>query len=138
MALSRAPVRGPPTPRGIFSRLNPATGTKRSGLSPAPNRFQLDLNEALAIFMDLAGRCGAPEPLVVKSPRESINDFSTDGPFLIYDDHTAGRTGDPSIEPQPAGGVANDSVNRTQRTKTSASLNNGQWMRKLRRTGRRK
>jgi eukaryotic-like serine/threonine-protein kinase len=80
--------------RGIFSRLNPASeGSESSGAVSPDGRvaFSSTLNGAVGdlYWMPVTG-VGSPEPLLLKSPTvKHPNDFSPDGRFLLFDDHTA-------------------------------------------------
>jgi Tol biopolymer transport system component len=81
--------------RAIFSRLNPGEGSE-NGVAVSPDghiAFSSTLNGAIGdLYWMNAGGVGAPEPLLVKSLTvKHANDFSPDGRFLIYDDHTAQR-----------------------------------------------
>ena len=81
--------------RGIFSRL---TTSDASDGSPAlsPNgrvAFSSSMNGAIGDLYWMPGTgVGSAEPLLLKSQTvKHPNDFSPDGRFLIYDDHTAMR-----------------------------------------------
>jgi hypothetical protein len=81
--------------RAIFSRLNPGEGSE-NGVAVSPDghvAFSSALSGAIGdLYWMPAGGVGAPEPLLVKSLTvKHPNDFSPDGRFLIYDDHTAQR-----------------------------------------------
>ncbi|MEP6904946.1 MAG: DUF4126 family protein, partial [Gemmatimonadales bacterium] len=95
--------------RGIFSPLGTGDGIATAPAISPDGRvaFSSTRNGAVGdLYWISASGVGVAEPLLVKSPTvKHPNDFSPDGRFLIYDDHTAQRQ-DLWIlptEPQPGG-----------------------------------
>jgi len=81
--------------RGIFSRLTTGDATESAPAVSANGRvaFGSTLNGAVGdiYWMETSG-VGSPEPLLLKSRTvKHPNDFSPDGRYLIYDDHTDQR-----------------------------------------------
>jgi Tol biopolymer transport system component/predicted Ser/Thr protein kinase len=78
--------------RGVFSRVNPGDTTDYNGTAVSPDgrvAFTYALGGALGdIYVKLASGAGAPELLVKSATMKHSNDWSLDGKFLIYDDHT--------------------------------------------------
>ena len=81
--------------RGIFSRLTAEQASQTSQVITPDGRvvFSTTLNAGVGdlYWMPISG-VGTPEPLIAKSPTvKHPNGVSSDGRFLIYDDHTAQR-----------------------------------------------
>jgi Tol biopolymer transport system component len=81
--------------RGVFGRLLREEASETSPTISANGRvaYTSTLNGALGdLYLASVTGVGTPEPLLLKSPTiKHPNDFSPDGRFLIYDDHTAQR-----------------------------------------------
>jgi serine/threonine protein kinase/Tol biopolymer transport system component len=80
--------------RGVFSRVNPGNNTDY-GIAVSPDgrvAFTYTLAGALGdIYVKLASGAGVAEPLVKSATQKHPNNWSLDGRFLIYDDHTSQR-----------------------------------------------
>jgi Tol biopolymer transport system component len=81
--------------RGIFSRLTADQASQTSQVMTPDGRvvYSTTLNAGVGdLYWMAANGVGMPEPLIVKSPTvKHPNDVSSDGRFLIYDDHTSQR-----------------------------------------------
>jgi serine/threonine protein kinase len=79
--------------RAVFARLNPGDVVDYAGAAVSPDgrvAFAYEKQPGVGdIYLRAANGTGAPEPLVVSATNKHPNDWSADGRYLIYDDHTA-------------------------------------------------
>jgi hypothetical protein len=93
--------------RGVFSRVNPGDAVDYGGLFSTDGRAAFTYYGAGGasgdIFVRLASGAGAAEPLVKSATVKHANDWSLDGKYLIYDDHSLHQMQDLWIVPTSSG-----------------------------------
>jgi serine/threonine protein kinase len=93
--------------RGVFSRVNPGDAVDYSGVLSPDGRAAFTYygggGVSGDIYVRLASGAGAPELLVKSAIVKHPNDWSLDGKYLIYDEHTSHQKQDLWIVPMSSG-----------------------------------